>query len=91
MTTHEYFDFDQKQPLIFPEMLPLHKALRLKRVADGFTQTQLATMLGCGVSTINEVEKGKRRIPYKCLEKAKRYLYEEFYIDGVLQTKDEHY
>lgn len=85
------YDSLDKQVLIFPDTFPLFKALRLKRQADGFTQVQLANMLGMGQSTLNMVELNKKRIPLKCLERVKSYLYNEMYIDGVLQTGEEHY
>lgn len=94
MTTHEYldcFDNDQKQPLIFIEMLPFHRKIRLKRQFDQLTILQLSKHLKVGEGTLTDVENGKRRIPSHALERVKSYLYDEMYIDGVLQTGEEDY
>lgn len=79
---------DILQPLIFPEALSLRKLLKLKRIHDELTQAQVAEIIGCSGSTVSEIETGTRNIPYKYLEAVKQYIYEDYYIDGVLQ-KDE--
>ncbi|MGX9162015.1 hypothetical protein [Priestia megaterium] len=79
---------DYKQPLIFLEALPLHRLLAIKVSQDGLRQYELAEIIGCSSGTISEVLKGKRRIPVKSIGRAKDYLYNDHYIDGVLQ-KDE--
>lgn len=67
----------QQKVLIFPDSLPLHKQLRLKRHYDELSQPELAEKLGMGVSTLSEVENGRRRIPYKHLQNVKEYLFKE--------------
>ena len=79
---------DILHPLIFPEALSLRKLLKLKRVHDELTQGQVAEIIGCGCSTISEIETGARNIPFRYVEAIKQYIYEDYYIDGVLQ-KDE--
>lgn len=94
MTTYEYLDCsddDRRQPLIFIELLPLHKQVRLKRLAENFTQPALAQMIGMGASTLCEYENGARVLPSKHIARMKSYLYDEMYVNGVLQTGKEHY
>lgn len=94
MTTYEYLDCsddDRRQPLIFIELLPFHRQIRLKRQYDQFTILQLSKHLKIGEGTLTDVENGKRRIPFHALERVKNYLYNEMYIDGVLQTGKEDY
>lgn len=86
MTTHDYFDYEIQEPLIYFDTLPFNKAIRLKRLAEGFTQVQLGQLLQCSPTSINLFEQGKRALPAKCLERAKRYLYVDIYIDGVLKS-----
>lgn len=80
--------YDNLQPLIFFDTMNFGEIMKLKRVHDRLTQLQLAEIIGCGYTTISEVETGKKRPPYKYLEAMKDYLYHDHYIDGVLQ-KDE--
>jgi transcriptional regulator with XRE-family HTH domain len=70
---------NNKQPIIDAAFLPIHRQLKLKRIHDDFTQTELAALIGCGLSTLSEIENGRRRIPYKYLERVKNYLYCEMY------------
>lgn len=70
-----------KEPIIDAISLPIHRQLKVKRVTDNFTQAELATMLGMGISTLSEIENGKRRIPYKHIELVNSYLYNEMYDD----------
>lgn len=72
---------DYREPLIFPCDLPLHKQLRLKRLYDEFSQPELAAIIGCGVTTICEVENGNRRISPMYLEKIRSYIFNECYKD----------
>ncbi len=72
---------DNKQPILDAGSLPIHRQLKVKRVHDNFMQTELAAIIGCGVSTLSEIENGRRRIPYKYLERVKQYLYCEMYHD----------
>ena len=73
--------YDIKEPLIFPNMMPLHKQLRLKRYQDEFSQPELAAMIGCCTTTISEIEAGRRRIPHKYMGKIRDYVFHEQY-DG---------
>ena len=73
--------YDIKEPLIFPDVLPLHKQLRLKRYQDEFSQPELAAIIGCGITTVSEIESGKRRIPYKYMDRVRDYVFHEQY-DG---------
>lgn len=68
-------------PLIDAESLPIHKQLKLKRIADNFNQSELAAILGMGVSTLSEVENNRRRIPYKYRKRVEDYLYREMYYN----------
>lgn len=72
--------YDIKEPLIFPETLPLHKQLRLKRYQDEFSQPELANIIGCCSTTISEIESGNRRIPHKYLGKVRDYVFHEQYV-----------
>jgi len=72
---------EMKELLIFPFELPTHKQLGLKKAHDGFNLTELAALLGCGVSTLSEIINAKRPIPYKYRQKIENYLYHEMYCD----------
>ncbi|WP_312096089.1 helix-turn-helix transcriptional regulator [Niallia sp.] len=72
---------DNKHPILDAGCLPIHRQLKVKRVHDNFNQSELAAIIGCGVSTLSEIENGRRRIPYKYLERVKQYLYCEMYWD----------
>ena len=73
---------DYQQPLIFLESQPMYRLLAIKALQDGLMQKDLADILGCSRGTMCDVLKGKRRIPAKSLEKAKAYLYNDYYKDG---------
>jgi len=68
-----------KHALVYCDGLPLHRQLKIKRVHDNFNQTELAAILGMGVSTLSEIENGRRRIPYKYQKRVEDYLYHEMY------------
>ncbi|WP_445486429.1 helix-turn-helix domain-containing protein [Niallia sp. 03133] len=70
-----------KHVLVYCDGLPLHRCLKIKRVHDNFNLTELAAILGMGVSTLSEIENNRRRVPYKYLERVKSYLYHEMYHD----------
>ncbi|WP_191560679.1 helix-turn-helix domain-containing protein [Metabacillus idriensis] len=70
-----------KHVLVDCDGLPLHRCLKIKRVHDNFTQIELAAILGMGASSLSEVEKGKRRVPYKYRQRVENYLYHEMYHD----------
>ncbi|WP_040205128.1 helix-turn-helix domain-containing protein [Neobacillus jeddahensis] len=72
---------NNKQPIVDAGSLPINRQIKVKRVHDNFNQTELANILGMGVSTLSEVENGRRRIPYKYREKVENYLYREMYSD----------
>lgn len=75
---------DFKEPLIFPNVLPLHKQLRLKRLYDHFSQPELAAIIGCCSTTVSEIEAGKRRIPRKYMDKVRDYVFHEQYEEKKL-------
>ncbi|AIQ37202.1 hypothetical protein R50345_22725 [Paenibacillus sp. FSL R5-0345] len=58
--------------------------LRIKRVADGFSQVEMAKMLKLNVATLSAVENGLRPIPRRCEKQVDTYLYEEWYMDKTL-------
>jgi DNA-binding XRE family transcriptional regulator len=69
------------QPIVDAGSLPIHRQLKIKRIHDNFIQKELAEILGMGISTLSEIENGRRRIPYKYHEKVQNYLYREMYFD----------
>lgn len=58
--------------------------LRIKRVADGFPQAELAKMLKLNTGTLSAVENGLRPIPKRCEKQVDTYLYEQWYMDKTL-------
>lgn len=68
-------------PIIDAASLPINRQLKLKRIHDNFNQSELAAILGMGVSTLSEVENNRRRIPYKYQKRVEDYLYREMYYD----------
>ncbi|MED4351732.1 helix-turn-helix transcriptional regulator [Schinkia azotoformans] len=61
---------------------PLHHQLRVKRVADKLSSTRLSHHLQMGLSTLSDIEAGRRRIPLKHQKKIENYLYREYWCDG---------
>jgi len=58
--------------------LKVHEQLKIKRIYDGLTQTQLVNMLeGTSVSTLSRIEKGIATIPFHIEERIYKYLYED--------------
>lgn len=72
---------NNKHVVMIPDTLPIHRQVKVKRIYCNFTLTELAAILGCGVSTLSEIENNRRRIPYKYLESVKSFLYKEEYED----------
>jgi transcriptional regulator with XRE-family HTH domain len=68
-----------KDPLVFARDLPMNRQLAVKQVHDGFSSTELASLLGMGLSTLSDIKSGRRRISYKYLDRVKQYLYCEMY------------
>ena len=58
--------------------------LRIKRVADGFSQAEMAKMLKLNTGTLSAVENGLRTIPRRCEKQVDTYLYEEWYMHKTL-------
>lgn len=58
--------------------------LRIKRVADGFSQAEMAKMLKLNTATLSALENGLRPIPRRCEKQVDTYLYEEWYMDKTL-------
>ncbi|MDG8485969.1 helix-turn-helix transcriptional regulator [Streptococcus pneumoniae] len=91
-TTWEEFNPDEHKntTIVIANGLPLHKQLRIKRQIEGFSQQELAEMLGLEYfSRISSIENGKeplenRKTPHLYLEQIKKYLYEEDYQNGEL-------
>lgn len=76
--------------LVNVDKLPLHHQLRVKRVYDGLTQTQLAGILGISdAPALSRIEQGKRSISKNLMERVHKYLYQETYVDGQLQEGNE--
>ncbi|MCC2397716.1 helix-turn-helix domain-containing protein [Bacillus cereus] len=77
---------EKRKLMVDIDILPIHQQIRVKRVAEGLTQTQLVELLGLpDVPFLSRIETGEKPIP-KWLETGmKRYLYEEVYKDGQLQ------
>lgn len=72
---------NNKHVVMIVDTLPIYRQLKVKRVYCNFTLTELAAILGMGVSTLSEIENNHRRIPYKYLERVKSFLYNEEYED----------
>jgi len=56
-------------------MLPLHKALKIKRIANNHTQDTLSTLLNIPQPTISNVESGNMAIPNEYIPAVCEYLY----------------
>lgn len=74
----------RRHVLIEADSLSVPEQLKLKRVHDCLTQSQLASRLGMATSTLCEIETGRRRIAKKYWPSIERYLYRELYYGGVL-------
>lgn len=71
-----------KDVIVFIDDLPMHRQLKVKRVADNLSSTFLAVHLKMGLSTLSDIEAGRRRIPLKHKKKIEDYLYREYWFDG---------
>ncbi|KLA03215.1 hypothetical protein B4153_5968 [Bacillus cereus] len=78
---------EKRKLMVDIDTLPIHQQIRVKRVAEGLTQTHLVELLGLpDVPFLSRIETGEKPIP-KWLETGiKRYLYEEVYEDGQLRA-----
>lgn len=56
-------------------MLPLHKALKIKRIANNHTQYTLSALLNIPQPTISQVESGRMAIPNEYISTVCEYLY----------------
>ncbi|BCC21401.1 hypothetical protein BCM0075_p72 (plasmid) [Bacillus cereus] len=73
--------------LVDIDKLPIHQQIRVKRVAEGLTQTQIVELLGLpDVPFLSRIETGEKPIPKRFMERILDYLYEEEYEDGQLRT-----
>lgn len=66
------------------DYLPIHQQIRAKRIIEGFDQSQLGKIVGLPASTISLIETGQRLIPKKSLKAFEYYLYDCWYVDGIL-------
>lgn len=62
---------------IHADKLPLHKQLRLKRLYQEKSQSELAEMFNMGGTMLCEIETGKRNIPWKYRKAVEEYLYDD--------------
>jgi hypothetical protein len=91
-TTWDKFNPDEHKntTIVIADGLPLHKQLRIKRQIEGFTQQELAEILGLEYfSRVSSIESGKELLetgkrPHIQIERIKQYLYEEDYQNGEL-------
>jgi transcriptional regulator with XRE-family HTH domain len=72
-----------KDVIVNVDELPMHRQLKVKRVADNLSSTFLAQHLKMGLSTLSDIEAGRRRIPLKHKNKIEDYLYREYWFDGA--------
>lgn len=78
---------EKRKLMVDIDILPIHQQIRVKRVAEGLTQTQLVELLGLpDVPFLSRIETGEKPIPNWLETGIKRYLYEEVYEDGQLRT-----
>jgi transcriptional regulator with XRE-family HTH domain len=80
----------QKTVLIFVDDAPIGHALRVKRTADGFSQAQLARILGMSVGVLCEIERLVRQVPFRKMEVISNYLYHQWYENGELVDRIEY-
>lgn len=73
--------------LVDIDKLPIHQKIRVKRVAEGLTQTKVVELLGLpNVPFLSYIETGAKPIPKRFMERILDYLYEEEYENGQLRT-----
>lgn len=78
----------RKEVLIYLDKAPISKKLRVKRIADDFSQSELSEILGISVNTLSDYENGKK-ISYKHIDAIHDYLYAQWYEDKVLVDRIE--
>ncbi|MGN4539325.1 helix-turn-helix domain-containing protein [Bacillus cereus group sp. MYBK74-2] len=67
--------------------LPIHQQIRVKRSAEGRTQTQIVELLGLpNVPFLSYIETGAKPIPKRYMERFLDYLYKEENEYGQLRT-----
>ncbi len=67
------------------DKLSLRQQIRVKRIADGLSQQQLARILGLDYAyRVSNIETGKEAVSPLYLERVMAYLYEEEYHNGEL-------
>lgn len=63
------------------------ESLRIKRVADGFTQVELAQKLRMAPSVLSDIEREVREVPKRRAKALYDYVYKELYMYGNLEFR----
>ncbi|WP_285765893.1 helix-turn-helix transcriptional regulator [Peribacillus sp. SI8-4] len=83
-TAFENVDYKKEGAIINLHLLPINRALVVRRAFDGLSQMELAAQLGIGQTVLSRIEQGKLAIGERLLTLVKKYVYmEEFEHDGL--------
>lgn len=74
----------RRELMFFPEQLPLHKQIKLKRIHDELSQAALGKIVRLPASTISLIERGDRLIMKNRWKEFEAYLYEMWFSEGHL-------
>lgn len=78
-------EYKQGDILVNLDKLSLRQQIRVKRIADGLSQSQLAKIIGLEYAyRVSNIETGKEAVSPLYLERVMDYLYKEEYCDGKL-------
>ncbi|MEV5114448.1 helix-turn-helix transcriptional regulator [Peribacillus frigoritolerans] len=73
---------DINEVLVFMDVLPIHRALRVKRAHDCLSLVQLSAAIGVPKTTLSEIECNRRPIPRKHKAAIEEYLYHQYWSEG---------
>lgn len=79
--------YSERQPMMIvnEEVMELGEILRVKRVSDQMTLSELAQKLNMSPGILSEIERGIRQIPPNKEHLIDKYVYKTLYLNGGLE------
>ena len=84
----QYLYWDEEPLMILSsDSRSFGESLRIKRVADGYTQVQLARKLKMSPSVLSDIEREVREVPSSRAKALYNYVYKELHMYGNLEYR----
>lgn len=79
--------YDNREPMMIinEDVMSKGDLLKLKRVHDGYNQSQLSRILRMSTGTLCEIERGIREIPKRRKKAVDDYIYKTLFLNGRLE------